>query len=178
MSRLATLAVLASLAAAPLAMAEDMKNSPAGATKAATVDTKFIHEAAAGGMAEVELGKLAAKNAASADVKAFGQHMVDDHSKANDELMSIVKSKGMDAPAALDAEHQKAVQKLSSMTGASFDKAYMTQMVADHKKTISLFEKEANSGKDADVKAFAAKTLPTLKEHLKMAQDTAKAAKS
>jgi len=175
--KLTTLAVLASLAAAPVAMAEDMKNPPAGAMKASAVDTKFVHDAAVGGMAEVELGKLAAKNAASADVKAFGQHMVDDHSKANDELASIAKSKGIEVPSALDAEHQKAVDKLSSMSGAAFDKAFMAQMVTDHQKTVALFEKEASAGKEADVKGFASKTLPTLKQHLKMAQDTAKTAK-
>jgi len=148
------------------------------AAKVAGTDAKFVHDAALGGMTEVELGKAADKNAVSPQVKTFGKHMVDDHSKANDELAALAKSKGVDAPASLDAEHKKAVDKLSGMSGAAFDKAFMTQMVTDHKKTVALFEKAASGSKDPDIKAFASKTLPTLKEHLKMAEETRKSSAS
>jgi putative membrane protein len=141
-----------------------------GAGRKMTADHKFVMFAAMGGMAEVELGRLAAAKGASEDVRQFGQRMVDDHSKANDELMSVASSKGIQPPAALDAKHQAAVQKLSALSGEKFDREYAKMMVADHKKTVSEFQKEADRGADADVKAFAASKLPALQEHLRMAQ--------
>jgi putative membrane protein len=133
-------------------------------------DHKFAMEAAMGGMMEVELGRLAAQKGASDEVRQFGQRMVDDHSKANEELMRIASSKGMTPPAALDAKHQAEMQKLSAMSGEKFDKEYVKMMVKDHKKDVGEFEKEASRGADPDIKAFAASTLPTLREHLQMIQ--------
>jgi putative membrane protein len=133
-------------------------------------DSKFAMEAAMGGLAEVELGRLAAQKGASDEVRQFGQRMVDDHSKANDELTRVVSSKGMTPPAALDAKHQAAVQKLSALSGDKFDKEYVKMMVSDHKKDVGEFQKEASRGTDADIKAFASSTLPTLQEHLQMIQ--------
>ena len=97
--------------------------------------------------------------------------MVTDHTKAGDELKAIVSQKSMPVPDAPDQKHQKAIAKLQGKSGKDFDAAFKAQMVADHKATIAVFEKEAKSGKDAELKAFAAKTLPDLKHHLSMAQE-------
>ena len=123
-----------------------------------------------GGLMEVELGRIAAQKGASDEVRQFGQRMVDDHSKANEELTRVVSSKGMTPPAALDAKHQAEMQKMSALSGEKFDKEYVKMMVSDHKKDVAEFQKEASSGKDADIKAFASSTLPTLQEHLQMIQ--------
>ena len=142
-----------------------------------SADKKFVEEAAIGGMAEVQMGNLAQQKAASDQVRQFGMRMVQDHTKANDELKQVASNKGLQIPTALDKKHQKLMDELSKKTGADFDKDYMSHMVDDHKKDVSDFKKEAQGGKDADVKAFAAKTLPTLQEHLQMAQTTNDAVK-
>jgi putative membrane protein len=184
-------------------------------------------EAAHGGMMEVELGRLATQKAMSDEVKQFGQRMVDDHSKANDELMQLASSKGImmnhsmgsDSTAASGTDskmsdsntqssgsntqasgsdnrasgsntmssqgsnasgddakmmkkHQEMVNKLSALSGAEFDRKYMEEMVKDHEKDVAAFQRESTSGSDADLKAWAAKTLPTLREHLQLARDT------
>jgi len=136
-------------------------------------DSRFATKAAAGGMAEVKLGELAQKNASSPDVKAFGKKMVDDHTKAGDKLKSIASKDSINLPTSIDAKDQAVYDKLSKLNGAEFDKAYMQDMVKDHKTDVAEFQKESNSGKSADLKSFATETLPTLQEHLKMAQDTA-----
>src|SRR5579884_1590650 len=135
-------------------------------------DQAFMVKAAQGGLAEVELGNLATSKAQSGDVKQFGQRMVDDHTKANDELKSIAEQKGVTLPTSLDAKDQATKDKLSGEHGAAFDRAYMADMVKDHKKDIAEFQREANNGKDPDVKAFAQKTLPVLREHLRLAEST------
>ncbi len=135
-------------------------------------DHKFAMAAATGGLAEVELGKLATANASNDDVKKFGQRMVDDHGKANDELASIHKQKCMNAPTALEGKEKSTYDKLSKLSGPAFDKAYMSAMVKDHTEDVKEFENESKSGKDPELKAFAGKTLPTLQDHLKMAKDT------
>jgi putative membrane protein len=135
-------------------------------------DQRFVMEAAQGGMAEVELGQLATQKAASDDVKKFGQRMVDDHTKANDQLKQVASQKNITLPTDIGAKNKATKDHLEKLSGAAFDKAYMTHMVQDHKKDVAEFQKEANSGKDADVKNFASQTLPTLQEHLKMAQET------
>lgn len=133
-------------------------------------DRNFIMDAAMGGMMEVELGRLAAQQGASDAVKQFGQRMVDDHSKANEELMSLAQSKGITLPAQLDDKHREHLTKFSSLTGADFDRAYVKEMVSDHHKDVSEFEKQTTRGTDPDLKAFASKTLPTLQEHMRMAE--------
>lgn len=141
------------------------------ASSAAGSDSHFVMDAAKGGLAEVEMGKLAAEKASSPDVKQFGQRMVDDHSKANDELKAVASQKGITLPTELAPADKATLDRLSKLSGEAFDRAYMSDMVKDHKKDVAEFKKEASAGKDADVKAFAGKTLPTLEEHLKMAQD-------
>ena len=133
-------------------------------------DRDFVMDAAMGGLMEVELGQLAAQKGMSDAVKQFGQRMVDDHGKANTELMTLATSKGITLPTAIDDKHRQDVTKLSAMSGADFDRAYSKMMLKDHEKDVSEFEKQSMKGTDPDVKAFASKTLPTLQEHLTMAR--------
>lgn len=130
-------------------------------------DQKFIKEAGQGNATEVEMGKLAQQNGASEGVKQFGQRLAADHGKANEELKQIADKHGV----SLAAEpHQKDIDKFSKLKGAQFDKAFAEHMVKDHKKDIAKFRTEAKKGKSADVKTFASNALPTLEEHLKLAQ--------
>ena len=147
----------------------------AGKAGAKMSDEHFVMDAARGGMVEVELGKLATEKASSADVKKFGQRMVDDHGKANDELKTLAQNKQIMLPASADPKHKAKIDRLSKLAGDAFDRAYMTEMLKDHRKDVAAFKMESTSGKDPDIKAWASKTLPTLEEHLKLAQDTNKA---
>jgi putative membrane protein len=141
-----------------------------GMANMAAQDRNFLMDAAMGGMLEVELGRMATTQGASDAVKQFGQRMVDDHSKANQELMSLAQTKGITLPTEMDEKHKKDMTKLSSLSGADFDREYGKMMLSDHRKDVSEFEKQSAKGMDADLKAFATKTLPTLQEHLKMAE--------
>jgi|SRR5215204_5181987 len=141
-------------------------------TGAKAPDAVFITKAAGAGMAEVELGRMGVEKASSDEVKKFAQRMVDDHSKANDELKTLAQSKNVTLPDAADP-HVKAMQdKLSKMPSASFDRAFMQAMVTDHRKAVNDFRLASKAAKDPEVKAWAAKTLPTLEDHLKLAQST------
>ena len=142
------------------------KDTTKMASSVDTSDKKFTLEAASGGLTEVALGKLAIQKAVSAKVKDFGQMMVTDHSAANDKLMALAKSKNISLPATPNADDQKTIDELSTKSGADFDKAYVDDMVTDHKKDISKFEDASKNCKDADLKAFATNTLPTLQKHL------------
>jgi putative membrane protein len=137
-----------------------------------SADQAFAMAAAEGGLAEVELGRLAADHASSPDVKKFGQRMVDDHGKANEELATILTQKKITPPTALKGKEKSNYDRLAKLNGAAFDRAYMSDMVKDHEKDVKEFERESTSGKDPDLKAFATKTLPTLQDHLKMARET------
>lgn len=128
----------------------------------------FVKKAGLDGMTEVELGKLAQTRAKDPKVRTFADDMVKDHSKANMELTSLAKSKGLSVPSALDSEHSGMVQKLSDKNGSDFDTAYAKAMMDDHDKAIALFEGAAKSS-DKDIAAFAERTLPTLEKHKKMA---------
>jgi putative membrane protein len=134
-------------------------------------DRAFVLEAGPGGLAEVELGKLAAQKGQSADVKRFGQRMVSDHSKANAELKKLAASKGITLPAEMNAEQKAERDKLAKLSGPEFDREYMALMVEDHDKDVAAFEEEAKDGSDPDIKSFAAKTLPTLQEHQRMSKE-------
>lgn len=146
--------------------------SMSGSKMKSNADTKFATEAALGGMLEVEMGKVATQKASDEKVKQFGQRMVDDHTKANDDLKSIAAKNSMTLPTELDAKHKATLDRFSAMSGAAFDKAYVQDMIKDHQKDIADFQKEANSGSNDDLKSFASKTLPTLQDHLKMIQET------
>jgi len=136
-------------------------------------DRMFIRKAAEGGEAEVELGKLAQEKAASPEVKQFGERMVNDHSKANDQLQEVVQKEGVTLPTKLDAKDAATKARLEKLSGEAFDRAYMKDMVADHTKDVREFKNEAKNGKDPDVKNFAAQTAPTLEDHLKEAKNIA-----
>ena len=136
----------------------------------AAADAMFMRNAAIDGMAEVEHGRLAVQNATHDEVKQFGQRMVADHGKANDELKGLASQKKVTLPTELDAKHKAMHDKMSKMKGDAFDRAYMSHMVTAHQQAVALFTKESTGGKDAEAKAWAAKTLPTLQEHLKMAR--------
>ncbi|MBV9087493.1 MAG: DUF4142 domain-containing protein [Acidobacteria bacterium] len=159
----------------PMTKSGSMKGSEGSDTSASgslsAADQNFVKKAAEGGMAEVELGTLAKDKASSSDVKQFAQRMVDDHTKANDQLKSIASQKGMTLPTDLDAKDKALKDRLSKLSGDQFDKAYMDNMVKDHSKDVSEFRKESASAKDPDIKSFASQTLPTLEEHLKMARE-------
>jgi putative membrane protein len=133
-------------------------------------DTKFAVAAADGGMMEVELGKLALTNASSAKVKEFAQMMVDDHGKANEELKALAQTKNISIPAVLSNKKQDKYNDLAKKKGVDFDKAYTSFMVDDHKEDIDAFRKEAEKGKDPELKNFASSKLPILEHHLMMAQ--------
>jgi putative membrane protein len=120
----------------------------------------------------VRLGQLAATKASNPAVRQFGQRMVQDHTKANKQLMSVLAGESIRPPQVMLDKDRETFNRLAKLFGAEFDKAYMKHMVEDHKHDVAAFEKEAKNGKDAKVKAFAEETLPTLKEHLKMAQKT------
>jgi putative membrane protein len=138
-------------------------------------DQTFVNKAAQGGQAEVTLGQLAAQKASNQKVKDFGQRMVTDHGKAGQQLTSIAQKKSITPPSSMTSEDQALYKKLQGLSGSEFDKTYMQAMVKDHQKDIDEFQREADSGKDSDVKAFASQTLPTLREHLQMAKDAAAA---
>ena len=142
----------------------------APAAKLGKSDSTFVMKAAIGGMEEVALGNVATQNASDPRVKNFGQMMVTDHSKANDELKSYASSRGITLPSDLPADKQKHVDAMKKMTGKSFDEHYIGMMVSDHKEDISEFEKASKDANDADLKNWATKTLPTLKTHLDSAQ--------
>jgi putative membrane protein len=131
-------------------------------------DAKFTTQAAVGGMAEVELGKMALEKSSNPQVKEFATMMVKDHGMANTELMAIAKQKNITLPSTVDDEHKKKMDDLSKKTGADFDKAYVNAMVDGHKSTLKLMEDESKDGKDADLKAFATKTAPIVQSHLQM----------
>jgi len=119
-----------------------------------------------GGMAEVEFGNVAAKKATDPEVKKFAQMMVADHTKANADLKALAAKKNVTLPTELDSSHKSTLDSYNSETGADFDKDYVNDMVDDHEKDVAEFEKQSQNSTDADVKAFATKTLPTLKKHL------------
>ncbi|HZE73227.1 MAG TPA: DUF4142 domain-containing protein [Pyrinomonadaceae bacterium] len=151
-------------------MASPAKQSSATLTQS---DRAFLNEAAAGGMAEVELGRLATQKAQNPEVKRFGERMVTDHSKVNDEMKQLAARKGVTVPGTPTAEQKEEMDKLAKLSGAAFDREYMKLMVEDHDTDVKAFQEQASNASDPDVKSFASKTLPTLEEHQKMAHEIA-----
>lgn len=129
-------------------------------------DSKFLVFAADGGMTEVEASKLAKSMGTSKQVKEFGDQMIKDHTLAGNELKSLAATKNVTLPPTVGDDHQKAINELSNKKGTDFDKAYVNMMVDDHQKTVDKFKDASENCKDADIKAFATKTLPTLQGHL------------
>jgi putative membrane protein len=152
-----------------------------GVITQASIQDSFMPAAAQSGMAEVMLGNLALQKSQNEQVKTFAQAMVADHTAANGELAALAQSKNVTLPTEPDSKHKSAMDKLNGMSGMDFDKAFMKQMVKDHEAAVKLFSRESERGTDAETKAFAAKTLPTLQNHLQMARtlnDSVKSMKS
>ena len=167
--------VLASvlLIAVPVFAQNSSQHMDTGSQKMlSSADTEFAMKAAQGGMAEVKLGQLAVGKASNPDVKAFGQKMIDDHTRLNDQMKQVASAENMTLPTDIDAKDQAVYDKLSKLSGAEFDKAYMKDMVKDHTEDVKEFQKEAKSGKDPQLKQLASTALPILQSHLQMAKDT------
>ena len=155
------------------AYAQTSSPKPGGSAAKETLnqeDQRFVKEAGAGGLAEVELSKMAQKSE-NPEVKSFADRMVQDHTTANQELMTIATGLGIEVPKALDAEHQRMAQRLAGLHGKALDEQYMRDMVEDHNKTVTLFQTEERSGQSTELKQFAQKTLPIIQTHQKMAQE-------
>lgn len=138
----------------------------------ASSDYKFAVDAARANTDEITLGQLATQKASNPAVQQFAQRMIQDHTKANQQLTQIMTQKGATLPSTTTTSEEREVDHLGKLSGADFDKAYMEHMVKDHKKDVKEFQKAANNAKDPDLKAFAANTLPILQEHLQMAENT------
>ena len=132
----------------------------------------FVVKAADAGIAEVQLGKLAAERATKPEVKKFAQTMVEEHTRANDELKAIAQQQNIVVPSSISEENQEKMNKLQEKQGEEFDKEYMDMMVKDHKKVVDMFEKQAENGDVPEVSEWASNKVPALRHHLEMAQST------
>jgi len=164
--------VAAGLLAAPPVFAQTGQPSRPAVSSAKDAldqeDRKFLQAATTGGMAEVELSKIAQKSE-NAEVKRFAERMIEDHTKANEQLTATASALGVEPPKALDSEHERMRDKLRTLLGKAFDDQYVHYMVEDHDKAVKLFREEEHSGHNPELKQFAHKTLPMLQEHQKMA---------
>jgi putative membrane protein len=149
-----------------------MKMAPGDAPtgKISGADRHFIEEAGATNLAEIQLGRLAADKGESPEVKGLGQKLVDDHTRANDQLKPLADARGITLPTEPSAAQRSTYERLSKLSGKDFDKAFLKEVQKGHDRSISLYKKEASSSHDADLKSYAEQTLPTLKTHT----DTAK----
>ena len=134
-------------------------------------DARFVTKAAQGNMAEVALGKLATEKSQNDDVKKFGQMMVDDHSKAEQDLEGVASKNNWNVPKDVSTQQKAERQRLEKLSGSAFDRAYMQMMVKDHTQDVAEFKQEAaNTSANADLKDFATRTYPTLDNHLTRAK--------
>lgn len=176
---LAIAAAVLALAATPLAWGQQNTDGKTGATNADNkvpavprTDANFMKQAAENGHAEVETSKMALTKASSPEVKKFAQQMIDDHTKTNEELMALAKTKGVELPSGPSlVQKGKAKAVLDTAEGEKFDQRYVASMGVDaHEDTLKLFRKAAKDAKDPELKAWAAKTVPALEHHLQMAK--------
>jgi putative membrane protein len=145
--------------------------SNVGMTANQGADSSFMTDVARANAAELKLADLAVQKSQNQDVKRFAQMLTDDHTKAGDELGAIARHENVSLPTEPDQTQKQTADRLSALSGESFDREWINTMVDDHQKTITKFENESRSGKDAQVKSWAAKTLPTLRRHLQHARD-------
>lgn len=157
------------------AVAQDKQDKKGG--DAPVTDEAFVIKAASGGMFEVESSKLAKASAKADDVKKFAEKMITDHEKANKELTEIAKKANLGLPTKLLDEHQKLLDQVKNAKGEGFDRAYMDTQVKAHEEAVDLFSSASKSLKNAELKAFAEKTLPVIKEHYEHAKKHAKGGK-
>lgn len=148
--------------------------SRGGTTVEKRIDRMFYTRASSGGQFEVQLGQLAQQNGQSQEVKDLGKMLVDDHTKANQQLMAIAQNKSVQLSTQPSPQEQKRLERFRTMTGADFDRAFVEQVVKDHREDIREYERESRSGADADAKAFAAAQLPSLRSHLQHAEGVLK----
>jgi putative membrane protein len=134
-------------------------------------DRDFVRTVAEADLAEIEASRLALSRASRPEVKADAQHLLLDHRKIQADLAELAQKKGVTLPTATDDEHKKTLEHLADLSGAEFDRAYAAAMGSDHTQAVSLFEEHPKKGRDGDVRAFAEKTVPTLRMHLKMVRD-------
>ena len=153
--------IAATIATATTSLAADVTST----------DKSFIKDAYQDGLAEIKMAELAQGKTASADVKAFAARMVTDHGAAKTELKGIADAKSVEVPTSPSLIAEGKMKLDEAKSGTDFDKAYAAEMVSDHKKAVKAFKKEVSNATDAEVKAFAVKTLPTLESHLSMAED-------
>ncbi len=147
--------------------------SATGASSLSKADQKLIQEIAQANIAEIEAGKLALSKTQNEQVKSFAQKMIDDHSKAQQDLQRLAQAKGVTLPTTPDAKHQTMMKKLDRSSGAEFDRLYLSQGgLADHKATHRLLQRVQSRAADADLKQYAMKILPTVNQHLNLAQQT------
>jgi putative membrane protein len=182
MTRLPLLAVAAllwagaALAQAPATGASGATGAAGAGTSVARGDSKLMTDLAQANMAEIETGKLALEKSSNAEVKSFAQHMIDDHGAALKELHALAQGKGVKLPDGPGLEHKAMATALKATKGDTFDSQYIKRVgVGDHERTIKLLQKVQKDGKDADLKAMAAKMLPTVQQHLDMARQQEKA---
>ncbi len=147
--------------------AVNLANKVANTLSSATTPSAeaFMKDAAEGGMAEIKMGKLAASKSQNAEIKKFGQMMVTDHTAAGNDLKALAAKKKFTLPADIGS-HKSTYDKLNGLSGADFDKAYVSEMVSDHEADLKEFQKQADNAADPEVKAFAAKVVPVVKKHL------------
>jgi putative membrane protein len=171
-SQIFVLAFAAAMALMPAAAQEENNSQMSPRTPGALPmkDPEFVKKAAQSGLAQVELGQLATQKAANPEVKQFAQRMVDDHTKANNQLKQIAQQQQLKVPDGLDAKDKTTKERLAKLSGAKFYGAYMALMVREHKMDVSDFKTESKNAKNADIKSFAEPTLPTLQDHLKRAE--------
>ena len=180
MTAMAASGALAQPASLPVAAPGNPASTPAGTPHAApgtpapdqlnNSDRLFSQSLAAGGLAEVEAGKLASRASGNAMVRQFGERMIQDHSQANEQLTNLAMATKMPLPSGPDTEHRAIQQHLEQLHGAAFDVAYADLQLQDHGRTVQLLEYEIGSGQNPRLKSFASETLPIVLDHLAMAQ--------
>jgi putative membrane protein len=169
---LAAFGVAASAVAVQNTNSSGTQNTNTGGSGAlGSSDRKFMTEAAVGGMAEVEMARVAVERASSEAVRDYARKMIEDHTRANEELMQLASSKGVQLPTAPDAKHQSMLTRLRGLSGAEFDREYVRQAgVKSHEKMLKLVQDHSRKGRDADSRAFATKMVPAVQMHLDMAR--------
>jgi len=166
------LAAAVAVLAGPAVGDDKPGDKPAKGPKGKVVnEANFVSMAASDGLHEVQLGKMAQSQAASDEVKKFGEKMVADHTKANEELTAAAKAAGIPVPKAMLPKHAKHVEMFKNKKGEEFDKAFMAHAVKDHEESVALFKGASENLRNPGLKEFATKTLPVLEEHLKMAKE-------
>lgn len=176
MSRMVLGAGLALLCLTGCAATQQAADTTVAAAKAqvnptlSTQDATFMTEATRDGLAEVAMARLAERNGQSAAVKRFARQMIEDHGRTNQEMLVLARQKQITPPETMGAAHQQTYDRLARLRGAAFDRAYMQAMVEDHRDDVQEFQTQMRDGTDPDVKAFAARHLPTLQEHTREAE--------